>query len=69
MRYTEETVQRLAEHLNDLASCEYGVHVAPVRVRRGVWKFRVTDEVGGNQTMDGTKAGFDKVRAWLLSGF
>lgn len=69
MRYNEETVQRLAEHLNDMAGCEYGVHVAPVRVGRGVWAFKVKDDAGGDWVTRGTKAGYDKIRTWLLSGF
>lgn len=69
MKYDELTVQRLSEHLNDMAGGEYGVEVAPVRVSRGVWAFRVTDRVGGNWVTKGTKAGYDKVRAFILSGF
>ena len=70
MRYDEPTVQRLAAHLNEMANMnEYGVHVAPVRVSRGVWAFSVKDEVGGNWMTQGTKTGYDKVKAWILSGF
>ncbi len=70
MRYDEPTVQRLAEHLNDLANKnEYGVHVVPVRISRGVWDFRVRDKVGGDWTTTGTKSGYDKVKAWIMSGF
>ena len=70
MRYDEPTVQRLAEHLNEMAGMnEYCVNVRPVRVSRGVWAFRVTDRVGGNWTTQGTKSGYDKVKAWILSGF
>ena len=69
MRYDEPTVQRLAEHLNALANGEYCVNVRPVRVKRGVWAFRVTDKVGGDWTTQGTKTGYDEVKAWILSGF
>ena len=69
MKYSEDTVQRLAEHLNELANGEYCVNVRPVRVSRGIWAFRVTDRVGGDWTTQGTKSGYDKVKAWILSGF
>ena len=69
MRYSEDTVQRLAEHLNHMAVNEYSVNVAPVRVSRGVWAFKVTDSVGGNWVTQGTKAGYDKIRSFILSGF
>jgi hypothetical protein len=69
MRYNEETVQRLAEHLNDLAGNEYDVQVAPVRIDRDVWAFKVTDKVGGNWVTQGTKTGYDKVKSWIMSGF
>ena len=69
MRYNEETVQRLSEHLNVLARCEYGVHVVPVRVKRGTWAFKVTDLMGGDWVTGGTKAGYDKVKSFILSGF
>ena len=70
MKYNEDTVQRLAEHLNDLAhGNEYCVNVRPVRISRGVWAFRVRDRVGGDWTTTGTKSGYDKVKAWIMSGF
>lgn len=70
MRYDEPTVQRLAEHLNELAGMnEYGIAITPFRVERGVWAFRVRDAVGGSWTKEGTKFGYDAVKAWILSGF
>ena len=69
MRYNEDTVQLLAGHLNDMAGNEYDVNVAPVRVERGVWAFKVTDSVGGDWTTQGPKTGYDKIKAWILSGF
>ncbi|MBU8871335.1 MAG: hypothetical protein KOO60_10775 [Gemmatimonadales bacterium] len=69
MRYDEPTVQILSEHLNGMAGNEYGVEVVPVRVERGVWCFGVTDKVGGNWKTEGTKTGYDKIKAWILSGY
>ena len=70
MKYNEDTVQRLSEHLNEMAGTNtYGVHVVPVRVKRGVWCFGVTDKVGGDWKTEGTKTGYDKVKAWIMSGF
>jgi hypothetical protein len=70
MDYNEQTVQRLAEHLNELAEMnEYGVHVMPLRVTRGVWAFHVTDNVGGDWTTTGTSVGYHKILSWVRSGF
>ena len=70
MRYDEPTVQRLAEHLNDMAGMnEYCVNVRPVRVSRGVWAFRVTDRVGGNWQKEGTSFGYKAILNWIRTGF
>lgn len=70
MRYNEETVQRLSEHLNEMAeSNTFGVHVVPVRITRGVWDFSVTDNVGGNWTKEGTRFGYQAIINWIRMGF
>ena len=62
----ELMAQHLAEHLQALAdNVDYPkIKVAPVRVRRGDWRFHVTDSVGGDWFTESYK----KVKAWLLSG-
>jgi hypothetical protein len=70
MRYDEPTVQQLAAHLNEMAGMNQpGIQIVPVRISRGVWDFHVTDDMGGDWITQGTKSGYDKVRAWILSGF
>ncbi len=70
MRYNEETVQRLSEHLNEMAERNtFGVHVVPVRVSRGIWGFHITDKVGGDWKTEGTRVGYKKVINWIRMGF